>query len=590
MSSSANPSQLRASEQPQPGVIRRPHALAPVSGSLVGRRIGEIVVSLGFATEDQVNTAVDEARETGRPTGRVLYDRGTISKDQLAQAIAARTQLTYIDLKNIELEERALNAIDARSAIKYRAVPIQYVDDDTLLVAISEPSNVLAVDDISLMTGLNVRAGLTTEDQLEELLSRLSKNDVVRATEEASRVSVNSSEVGEHADSEDETASVNLLDSILTNALRQRASDIHLDPLENGSVRVRYRIDGMTHDTTNVAPALASRIFARMKILANMDISIRHVPQDGRATFGDDGSEVTLRIATLPTIYGESAAVRVLDRKNVPPLDRLGLDQVAYDALQRALRKPHGAILATGPTGSGKTTTLYAAMAQLNTPERTIITIEDPVEYPLSGVKQVQVNAKRGLTFAAGLRTMLRSDPDVVMVGEIRDHETAKIGIEAALTGRLVLTTLHTNDSASAVTRLAEMGVERYLVASSVECVAASRLARRLCKECREPTTIDAAKMREAGYVDYEGASFEGFDPVGCPSCSNTGYRGRSGIYEVLTLDDQIREMLIERYPSSAIEETARENGMVTLKDSAVDRVKQGVISLSEAARVTNTD
>lgn len=590
MNSFGEPAPLRSIDGSKPGVVRRGPGLMPVApGSLVGRRIGEIVVSLGFATEEQVNTAVDESRETGRPTGRVLYDRGTITKDQLAQAIAARTQLSYIDLRNLELEERALNAIDAKTASRYRAVPVQYVDNDTLLVAISEPANVLAVDDIALMTGLNVRAALTTEEQLEELLSRLSQTDVVRASQEAERATTAPS-VGAPVDAEDEAASANLLESVLDNALRQRASDIHLDPLENGGVRVRYRIDGMTHDTTTVAPALASRMFARMKILGGMDISIKHVPQDGRANFGTEGSEVTLRIATLPTIHGESAAIRILDRKNVPPLDRLGLDPAALEALQRSLRKPHGAILATGPTGSGKTTTLYAALAQLNTPERTIITIEDPVEYPLAGVKQVQVNVKRGLTFAAGLRTMLRSDPDVVMVGEIRDHETAKIGIEAALTGRLVLTTLHTNDAASAVTRLAEMGVERYLVASSVECVVASRLARRLCSECRKPIRVDEKKMREAGYIDFDFEPFDGFEPVGCERCSNTGYRGRSGLYEVLTLDDQIREMLIDRYPSSAIEETARKTGMVTLKDAAIERVRQGTISLAEAARVTSTD
>jgi type IV pilus assembly protein PilB len=355
-------------------------------------------------------------------------------------------------------------------------------------------------------------------------------------------------------------------------------------------VRVRYRIDGITHDSTTVAAPLAARMFARLKLLAGMDISQRHIPQDGRANFGPDGAPVTLRVATLPTIHGESAAVRILDRKNVPPLDRLGLDPVGLDVFHRALRKPHGAILATGPTGSGKTTTLYAALAELNTSERTIITIEDPVEYPLTGIRQVQVDAKRGLTFSSGLRTMLRSDPDVVMVGEIRDHETAKIGIEAALTGRLVLTTLHTNDAASAVTRLTEMGVERYLVASSIECVVASRLARKLCTECRRPVTIDASTLRDAGYRDTQIENFEGFEAVGCARCSGTGYRGRTGLFEVLSIDDEIREMLLERFPSKAIEAKAREHGMVTLADSAMERVRQGVVSLAEAARVTSTD
>ena len=547
------------------------------------------MVSLGFTTADEVESAVHEARDKGRPTGSVLYDRGSITKDQLVQSIAARAQMAYIDLRTVELEERALNAIGADMASRYRAVPVQYVDDDTLLVAICEPANVLAVDDIALMTGLNARAALTTEEQLDELISRLSRNDIVRATriaEEAQGNAASQVSVGP----EDEAAAANLLESIMTNALRQRASDVHVEPQENGSLRIRFRIDGMTHDTTNVAPALAPRMFARLKLTAGMDISLRHIPQDGRATFGAEGNEVTLRVATLPTIYGESAAIRILDRKNVPPLDRLGIEGQAMEALQRSLRKPHGAILATGPTGSGKTTTLYAALAQLNVPSRTILTIEDPVEYPMHGVKQVQVDPKRGLTFAAGLRTMLRSDPDVVMVGEIRDRETAQIGIEAALTGRLVLSTLHTNDAASAVTRLAEMGVERYLVAASVECVVASRLARKLCSECRSPITIDSARMQASGFVHEHFDAFQGFEAVGCERCSHTGYRGRSGVYEVLPIDEHIREMIIERYPASAIEKYAREDGMVSLRDSAFERVRQGAISLTEAARVTSME
>jgi type IV pilus assembly protein PilB len=484
-----------------------------------------------------------------------------------------------------------LNAIGADIASRYRAVPVQYVDDDTLLVAISDPASVLAVDDIALMTGLNVRAALTTDEQLEELISRLSRTDVVKATriaEIAQGKATGQVSVGQTVEPEDEAAAANLLESLLTNALRQRASDVHIEPLENGSLRVRYRIDGMTHDTTNVAPALAGRLFARLKLMAGMDISMRHIPQDGRATFGTEESNVTLRVATLPTIYGESAAIRILDRKNVPPLDRLGINGHAMDVLQRSLAKPHGAILATGPTGSGKTTTLYAALSQLNVPERTILTIEDPVEYPLPGIKQVQVNPKRGLTFSVGLRTMLRSDPDVVMVGEIRDRETAQIATEAALTGRLVLTTLHTNDAASAVTRLVKMGVERYLVAASVECVVASRLARKLCAECRRPTVIDEAKMREAGFAGGSFEAFDAFDAVGCERCSHTGYRGRSGLYEVLPIDDRAREMIIERFPASAIEQAARASGMTSLRDSAFERVRQGTISLAEAARVTS--
>lgn len=567
-------------EQILPGTIAPP----PGGPSLVGKRIGEIIVALGFATQSDVESAVSEAREIGRATGQVLFDRGVIDKNQLAQAIAARTQLSYIDLRELELEERALKAINSDAAARYRAVPVQYVDDDTLLVAISEPSNVLALDDIALMTGHNVRPALTTEEQLEELLSQLSRSDMKRATGDAA----GKAGEGEEEDEQDEAASANLLESILTNALRQRVSDIHLETQENKTARVRYRIDGITHDSGVVSAALAPRLFARLKLMAGMNISLRQLPQDGRASFGPEGQEVTLRLATLPTIHGESATVRILDRKNVPALDRLGLDDAGLAAFQRALRKPHGAILATGPTGSGKTTTLYAALAQLNTSERTILTIEDPVEYPLAGIRQVQVNARQGMTFSIGLRTMLRSDPDVVMVGEIRDHETAKIAVEAALTGRLVLTTLHTNDAASAVTRLTEMGVERYLVASSIECVVASRLARKLCSECRRPVKIDQAMLNDAGYDDVLAEPIDAFEAVGCARCTNTGYRGRTGLFEVLSIDEHIRGLLLERAPTRAIENAARERGMVTLADSALTRVRQGVISLSEAARITS--
>lgn len=575
---------------PETPVSETPEGAAPqnhpLPASLTGHRIGEIVVALGFATEQEVDIAVEQARETGRPTGRVLLDSGVINKNQLAQAVAARTQLSYIDLRNLELEERALKTIDANTAARYRAVPVQYVDDDTLLVAISEPSNVLAVDDIALMTGLNVRPALTTEEQLEELLSQLSQSDIKRATRAAERQKAGA----DVEEAEDERASANLLESILTNALRQRVSDVHFETLENHTARVRYRIDGITHDSTIVSTALAPRLFARLKLMSGMDIAVRHLPQDGRAVFGPEKQQVTLRVATLPTIYGESATVRILDRKNVPALDRLGLDPAGLKAFEQALRRPHGAILATGPTGSGKTTTLYAALAELNSPERTIITIEDPVEYPQAGLRQVQVDAKRGLTFALGLRTMLRSDPDVVMVGEIRDHETAKIAVEAALTGRLVLSTLHTNDAASAVTRLTEMGVERYLVASSIECVVASRLARKLCVECRRAVTLNESHLRGAGYLDAPHGEFQAFEAVGCARCSNTGYRGRVGLFEVLSIDEQIRGMLLERFPAKAIEKTARENGMATLADSALERVRQGIISLTEAARVTSPD
>lgn len=391
---------------------------APGTPSLKGRRIGEIVVALGFASVEQVADAVREAQDSGRPTGRVLLDRGVLTKDQLAQAIAARTQMSFIDLDSMRLEERALKAIDPATAMRYRAVPVKYVDDDTLLVAVSDPANVLAADDIALMTGLNVRPALTTTEQLDELLAELSRTDMLAITRRAEQAARRQSAAHEVTDASSSAA----LEGILAHAVRQRASDIHFDPTESGELRVRFRIDGIVHDMNSVAPAIAPMVMSRLKIQSGLDISIRHVPQDGRASFGSGANEVSLRVATLPTVFGEAAVVRILDKKNVPSLDRLGLDARELDVLRKAMRRPHGALLVTGPTGSGKTTTLYAMIGELNVPERTILTIEDPVEYALPGVKQMQVNVKRGLTFATGLRTMLRSDPDVLMVGEIRDR------------------------------------------------------------------------------------------------------------------------------------------------------------------------
>lgn len=554
--------------------------------SLKGRRVGEIVVTLGFATVEAVAQAVATAQQTGKPTGRVLLDMGAISKEQLAQVLAARTQMSFLDLASTRLDERALQTIEPETAMRLRAVPVKYVDDDTLLVAVSDPANVLAADDIALMTGLNVRAALTTVDQLDELLSELSRNDMMQVTRNAERAAEGNDQLA----ADDEASSASALEKIMDHAVRQRASDVHFDVTSSGAVRVRFRIDGIVHDMNSVTPALAPKVMSRLKITAGLDIAVRQIPQDGRAVLGEGTNEIALRVATLPTMYGESAVVRILDKKSVPPLERLGMTARELAVLRHALGKPHGAVLATGPTGSGKTTTLYAALGELNRPERAIITIEDPVEYALDGVKQLQINPKRGLTFASGLRAMLRSDPDIIMVGEIRDRETAQIGIEAALTGRMVLSTLHTNSAAAAITRLAEMGVERYLIASSIECIAASRLARVLCEECKQPVHLNERMLREAGVDEQDRGPIDGFEAKGCPSCAGTGYRGRIGLFEVMAIDDQVRSLIIERYPTHEIESVAAARGMTSLRSSAISKVRNGLVSLSEATRITSIE
>jgi type IV pilus assembly protein PilB len=376
---------------------------------------------------------------------------------------------------------------------------------------------------------------------------------------------------------------VKLTHSIIADAVERGASDIHLEP-QRENMRVRYRVDGVTLDSTTVPKNLAAGLVSRIKIMAELDIAERRIPQDGRVGLIVDGRYVDLRVATLPVVRGESVVMRILDKGNVVmDLDRLGMQTTERAPLEQALGKLSGAVLVTGPTGAGKTTTLYAALNQVNTPDRTLITIEDPVEYELEGVKQVQVNSKTGLTFAAGLRSMIRSDPDVLMVGEIRDAETAQIAVESALTGHLVLSTLHTNDAPMTIARLIEMGIEPFLVASALSCVVAQRLARRLCPDCRVPVNVAAAELEQAGFPATD--DFQAYEAAGCMRCGGTGYRGRVGIYEVMTLSDEIRALILRKASGDEIAAAATRAGLRRMREDGLEKVRQGVTSLPEVLR-----
>jgi type IV pilus assembly protein PilB len=561
----------------------------PTQRGFSSRLIGDVVVDLGFAARDVVDAAVNVARTTGRTTGRVLLESGVLTADQLSRVVAERQGLEHVDLASFEVDLRAASLVAPEVVRRYQSVPIGFGDEGDLLVALAEPSNVMGLDDISLITGRRVRPVIAAPEDIELLIQRVAGGgDPMDVVEEADEDYGSPEDVLEGAEllesTDQEGPVVRLVHSIIHQAIERGASDIHFAPTE-GDLRAQFRIDGVLVSSAKVPRALVPSLISRIKIMADLDIAERRAPQDGRLTVRIDGKPVDLRVVTLPLVGGESVVMRILDRRSgMPSLDDLGMPSVARARFEGACDRSHGAVLVTGPTGSGKTTSLYAALRKLNTGDRSILTIEDPVEYRMDGIKQMQVNVKAGLGFSTGLRSMLRADPDVVMVGEIRDHETAQIGVEAALTGHLVLSTLHCNDAPTAIARLLEMGIEPFLVASALECVVAQRLARRLCEHCRQPMRISAEILRSVGYPNVQG--FESYGPGGCGRCGATGYRGRVGLYEVMAMNEQLRSLVLKRSSTSQIAEAARAEGMVRLREDGLEKVRAGVTSLAEVVRV----
>lgn len=550
------------------------------------RRLGDVIVELGFADRGIVEATVALAREDGRPIGQALLEAGIVNSSELARALAERNGLEYVDLDSFQVDHGAANLISSAEASRYRAIPIAFADDDSLLVATADPANLVGLDNVALSTERRVRPVVTSPEDLEAMISQLSRliesvHEVDRETEEAEE---ETPEI-ELRESADEAPVVKLVHTIIADAVRRGTSDIHLDP-SDGDLRVRYRVDGVAVDSATVPKRLATGLISRIKIMAELDIAEHRVPQDGRIGLTVDGRYIDIRVATLPVMRGESAVLRILDKgRLVMELDRLGMRAEDRAILEHAVTRSHGSVLVTGPTGSGKTTTLYATLARINSPDKTLIAIEDPVEYELPGIKQIQVNPKVGLTFAAGLRSMIRSDPDVLMVGEIRDRETAQIAVESALTGHLVLSTLHTGDAPMAPARLTEMGIEPFLVASAIECVVAQRLARRLCDECKRPVKITAEELFRSGFRIPWGW-IEAFEPGGCVRCKGSGFRGRIGIYEVMAVTKELRPLILERASSSAIGEAAVAGGMRRMRDDGLEKVRQGLTSVPELLRV----
>ncbi len=555
------------------------------------RSVTDVLVELGFVEPSRMELAVDTARVSNTTADKILLDQKAITQDQLARATAERHGLDHLDLSRFQVDMAATNLLGASAAKRYEAVPVAYVDERTLLVAMADPANVLAIDDIAIMTGLEVRAAVASREDIASLISRITRlDDVVASTslEDDFADEAGPAEVVDLRESADDAPVIKLVNQVIAQAVEQGSSDIHFEP-EDAQLRVRFRIDGVLVETTQIPKRMVNGVVSRVKIMADLDIAERRVPQDGRVTLTIDGHQIDLRVVTLPSVHGESIVMRILDKSSVVmDLDRLGMGDGDLKRFSKAYQQAYGAVLVTGPTGSGKSTSLYAALGEINTPEKNIITIEDPVEYQVGGITQVQVNTKAGLTFASGLRAMMRADPDVIMVGEIRDRETAQIAIEAALTGHLVLSTLHTNNAPGAITRLIEMGIEPFLVSSAIDCVVAQRLARTLCEHCKKAVTLSVASLRDSGY-EVE-ADIEAYEPGGCARCGGSGYKGRIGLYEVMTITDEIRHLAVERASADKIAEVAEKQGMTRLREDGLEKVRQGKTSIAEVARVTGSN
>ncbi len=550
--------------------------------------VTDVLVDLGYVPDERARQVIEEARTAARPPEVLLLEQGAINGDQLSRAVAERYGLDHVDLSVYHVDMAAANLISVNTARRYRALPVGFVDRETLLVAMADPTNVLAVDDIQIATALDCRVAVAAPEDIEALIGRLNtlQSAVSEAvTEGEAEAEDELAEVTDMEVSAEDAPVIKLVYSILGQAVGEGASDVHFEPGE-GEMRVRFRIDGVLREAAHVPKRMVNAVVSRVKIMSDLNIAEKRVPQDGRVSISVEDRRVDLRITTLPTQRGEGATIRILDKDNAQrTLDDLGMDGTARERFAGAFRQSYGAVLVTGPTGSGKSTTLYAALQEINDVERNIITIEDPVEYRLSGINQINVNRKAGLDFATGLRSILRADPDIVMVGEIRDGETARIAIEAALTGHMMLSTLHTNDAPGAITRLTKMGIEAFLIASSVDCVVAQRLARKLCVHCKRRTIVPPQTL-----VDAEirvGGEIEAYEPVGCSRCNQSGYRGRAGIFSVMALSETIKEMIVAQVAEAEIAGRARQEGMLTLREDGVDKVRAGLTSLEEIVRVT---
>jgi type IV pilus assembly protein PilB len=548
------------------------------------KQLGTILLEDGVVTEEQLMDAIDEQQRNGQSLGRALVELGLISEGQLVRALASQVGMEFVELANYQVDQAAIALVPGAVCRRHSVLPLG-LEDGAIKIAMSNPGNVVAVDDIRTMTGRKVIPVVAAHDDVLAAIDRYCRSDAELETLQGSLEGEADVEVGNIGDViEDDAPVVRFVNLLISQAIQDRASDIHIEPAEK-DLRIRNRIDGVLHETPRAAKSIQNAVISRIKIMADIDIAERRKPQDGRLSVTHQGRKIDLRVATLPTVWGEKVVMRILDNSTATmELEDLGLRDKNATLFRESYSKPYGMILVTGPTGSGKSTTLYATLNQVSRPEINVITVEDPVEYRIAGINQIQVNNKAGLTFAAALRSILRADPDVVLVGEIRDTETAHISIEAALTGHLVLSTLHTNDAPGAITRLIEMDIEPFLVGSAVDCVVAQRLARRLCTLCREEYEPQPEQYERFTWVGDLPRRL--FRPIGCQRCSNTGYRGRLALHEIMPVDEEIERLAVSRASSAEIARAAVSAGMETLIEDGWAKVQAGLTSMEELLRV----
>lgn len=550
------------------------------------KQLGDLLVESGKITPEQLEETLARQRANGEPLGQLLVDSGFITESDLLKMLAEQLGLEFIDVGEYKIDLSAVAMLPNNVARKNLVLPIGF-DDNKLIVATADPTNVFVFDDLRIMTGFEIKPVVSAKEDLLAVIDRFAQSeDVLEEAIETSSGADAAKTAQEAEELAEEAPIVKLVNLIINQAVDEGASDIHIEPQED-DMRIRYRVDGVLREIMRSPKKIQAGLISRLKIMSDMNIAERRVPQDGRIGLVVGNRPIDFRVASLPSVYGESIVMRILEKESIMlTLEDLGFFPRTLEVFKAAIDKPYGTILVTGPTGSGKSTTLYATLNVLNVPEKNIMTIEDPVEYRLAGLSQMQVNTKAGMTFAAGLRAVLRGDPDCLLVGEIRDRETALIAIESALTGHLVLSTLHTNDAPSAITRLTEMGVEPFLIASAVDAVLAQRLGRRLCKYCKEKHTMTAQEVANLGFAVDEGKEYEFYKPVGCPRCNNNGYKGRMGIHEVMVMSQALGDLAVKKASSDELMRTAIKEGMSTLREDGFNKALAGVTSLEEVVRV----
>ncbi|MBN1765796.1 MAG: Flp pilus assembly complex ATPase component TadA [Sedimentisphaerales bacterium] len=576
----------------------------PPIGQLKGRPLGRVLIKMGKLTRDKVHKALSMQKESAKslPIGQILLDLGFITEKDLTLALAFQLGMEYIDLANVDVNDEVIKQLTAQMAMTYRVFPVEFdAATNTLTIALDSADNFRATDDLRTLLGFKIIAMITDKESLElalnrhysdknesigELIGELTEDDFLAEFKDRGE-SIDLNDMREMAESNPVKKLLNL---VLLQAIRDKASDIHFEPFD-GEFKMRYRIDGVLYEMVPPPSHIAVAISSRIKVMANLDIAERRLPQDGRIPLVVQGQPVDLRVSVLPTMFGESVVLRVLDRSQVQlDLDRLGMVSRDVESFRQLIQKPNGIVIVTGPTGSGKTTTLYSALRELNTIDRKLITTEDPVEYDIDGIIQVQIRSDIGLTFASCLRSILRQDPDVILVGEIRDLETAQIAVQASLTGHLVFSTLHTNDAPSSIARMVDLGLEPFLITATLEGIVGQRLVRKICTNCKAPFKPGEDSLMELELTPDMVADKQFYYGKGCDYCNNTGYRGRMGIYEIMTLDDDMRESIMQRSSTNVLRDMALKKGMHAMRESGISAIFEGMTTIEEVVKETVLD